>query len=121
MQYKPVQGAIEAGMFTVQGDMIDIHASTEKVIYRLIFNDNLLELIQVKDALTYKLLGTYDHITIWPATQFLQNMEDLPAILSSIKKEMEQRVKEFEDQGLLVEAQRLQKRVSYDMKMIEET
>ena len=78
--------------------MVDIHASTEKVVYRLIFNDTTLELIQVKDALTYKLLGTYEHITIWPATQFLQNMNDLKTTLANIRKEMEERVKEFTDQ-----------------------
>jgi excinuclease ABC subunit B len=78
--------------------MIDIHASTEKVIYRLIFNDTTLELIQVKDALTYKLLGTYDHITIWPATQFLQSTSDQTTTLKRIEKEMQDRVAWFDKQ-----------------------
>lgn len=43
-------------MFDVQGEMVDIYSSTEKVIYRLLFNDHTLEVIQVKDAVTYKLL-----------------------------------------------------------------
>lgn len=121
MQYKPVHGEIDAGMFLVQGEMIDIHSSTEKVIYRLIFNDRTLELIQVKDALTYKLKWTYDHITIWPATQFLQNTSDLKAVLARIEKEMLERVAYFDKLWLFAEAQRLKKRVSYDIKMIQET
>lgn len=121
MQYKPVLADIEAGMFLVQWEMIDIHASTEKVIYRLIFNDTTLELIQVKDALTYKLLGTYDHITIWPATQFLQSTSDQTTTLKRIEKEMQDRVAWFDKQWLYAEAQRLKKRVSYDIKMIQET
>ena len=121
MQYKPVTGAIEAWMFSIQWEMVDIHASTEKVVYRLIFNDTTLEMIQVKNALTYELLWTYDHITLWPATQFLQDTSDLKNIIAQIKQETTQRCKYFEDNNQLVEAQRLQKRVSYDMKMIEET
>ena len=121
MQYKPVHADIEAGMFLVQWEMIDIHASTEKVIYRLIFNDTTLELIQVKDALTYKLLGTYEHITIWPATQFLQSTTDLKTTLKRIENEMLERVAWFDKQWLYAEAQRLKKRVSYDIKMIQET
>lgn len=121
MQYKPVHGEIEQGMFSTQGDMLDIYPSTEKVMYRLFFNDSSLEMIQVKDSLTYKTIGTPSHITLRPATQFLQNMEDVTTILARIEKEMKERVAYFEKQGLLAEAQRLKKRVSYDIKMIQET
>jgi len=77
MQYKPAAGGLDTGMFDQHGETIDIHASTEKVIYRLIFNDKTLEMIQVKDALTYKLLDSLKNITIWPATQYLQDMKQL--------------------------------------------
>ena len=122
MQYKPVfWWTLEAGMFEIRGEMIDIYSSTEKVIYRLIFNDHTLELIQVKDSTTYKVIWTYDHITLRPATQFLQNMKGLKEIIAKIQKETEERVHYFEQQWLLEEASRLKKRVAYDMKMIEET
>lgn len=121
MQYKPVHTSIEQWMFDVQGEMIDIYSSTEKVLYRMIFNDTTLEYIQVKDALTYELMGNRDQITIRPATQFLQNMENLDQIIIEIEKEMKERAGRFEKHDFLVEAQRLRKRVSYDMKMIKET
>lgn len=101
--------------------MIDIYPSTEKVLWRLHFNDTLLEYIEKKDALTYAPLGTLDHLTIWPATQFLQDLQDLDKILTAIEQELKERVQWFTDKGMLVEAQRIQKRVSYDLKMIKET
>ncbi len=121
MQYKPSTGGLDAGMFDQQGENIDIHASTEKVIYRLIFNDKTLEMIQVKDALTYKLIESLQHITIWPATQYLQDMKQIADIVPQINAELKERVAYFTKRKLLTEAQRLEKRVSYDMKMIQET
>ncbi len=121
MQYKPAAGALETWMFDVKGETLDIHASTEKVIYRMIFNDKTLEMIQVKDALTYKLIETLEHITIWPATQYMQDLEELSTIIPQIQNELKIRVAELNKKWLLAEAQRLEKRVSYDIKMIQET
>jgi len=56
MQYKPVIQSIEPGMFDVKGEIVDIFASTEKIVYRLYFNEDLLEQIERKDADTYESL-----------------------------------------------------------------
>lgn len=90
-------------------------------MYRLFFNFNELEHIQKKNALTFAHEGEPQALTVRPATQFLQNMENLDDVINQIKKDMNLRVKEFEKKGLLVEAQRLKKRVSYDIRMIRET
>lgn len=121
IQYKPVHTTIEQGMFDVQGEIIDVYPSTDKVMYRLFFNDTTLEMIQVKDPTTYELKGQLDHITLWPATQYMQDMSGLQRTLGNIKKEMEDRAQWFEKHDFLVEAQRLRKRVTYDIKMIQET
>ncbi len=121
MQYKPVHTSVEQWMFDIQWETVDIYSSTEKVLFRLIFNDTTLELIQVKDALTYQTLSDREHIVIRPASQFLQNMDDVSEIIQAIYAEMEEKVAWFEKHNFLVEAQRLKKRVTYDMKMIKET
>ncbi|MDP2670070.1 MAG: hypothetical protein Q8O99_03655 [bacterium] len=121
MQYHPVHGTIEAGMFDIHGEMADIYASTDKILYRLHFNDEMLEHIEIRDPLTYQPKGNVDHITLWPATQYMQNLGNLDKILQAIEAEMKERVKRFTKHGQLVEAQRLQKRVMYDIKMIKET
>jgi len=100
---------------------LDIYSSVENVIYRLIFDENVLERIQLKDLLTWKDIGFVSHIRIWPATQFLQDMEGLDQILVEILQEMSDRVQELKSQGKELEAQRIQKRTEYDVKMIKET
>jgi excinuclease UvrABC helicase subunit UvrB len=96
MQYKPVHGKIEHGMFDMQGERIDIFSSTEKFVYRLHFNEELLELIELRDSLTYEFHSKVNKITVWPATQFLQDVTDLDHILVAMNEEKEERVKEFE-------------------------
>ncbi len=121
MQYKPVQSKIEQWMFDIQGEMIDIFVSTEQVVYRLVFNFNELEAIYVKNALTFESQGQLEKARVRPATQYLQNLDDLERILVAIEAEMNERVAYFESSWQLVEAQRLKKRVHYDVRMIKET
>ncbi len=121
MQYKPVQSKIEPGMFDIQWDKVDIYSSTEQFVYRLFFNYNELEYIQKKNALTYENQWDVMAVTIRPATQYLQNTEDMEKIITQVYSDLKGRLKEYEKQWLLVEAQRLKKRVHYDMRMIKET
>ena len=121
MQYKPIISKIEHGMFEFKGDILDIFSSTEKFVYRLHFNEEKLEIIELKDSTTFEAHGTKNKITIWPATQFLQDISDLDTILEQMDAEKELRVKEFEKQWMLVEAERIKKRVEYDIRMIKET
>jgi excinuclease ABC subunit B len=108
-------------MFEIRGEMIDIYSSTEKVVYRLHFSFQTLDHIEIKNAITFEHVRNVPALTVWPATQYLQDQSDLPNILSQIQQDMELRCKAFTDQGKLVEAERLRKRVSYDVKMIQET
>ena len=90
-------------------------------MYRLHFNEETLELIEMRDSLTYDHKGNLKKVTIWPATQFLQDVSDVDNILAMMEQEKEDRVKEFTAKGMLVEAERIQKRVEYDIRMIRET
>ena len=121
MQYKPILSKIEHGMFEFKGDVVDIFSSTEKFVYRLHFNEDNLELIELKDSVTFDHKENKHKVTIWPATQFLQDVSDLETILEQMNAEKDLRVKEFEQQGMLVEAERIKKRVEYDIRMIRET
>lgn len=121
MRYEPVKQSMEPGMFDIRGDMRDIYPSTEKVIYRLHFSDDVLEYIEKKDSLTFESLGAVDHVWIWPGSQYMQDLTDLENILISIEDEMNKRVKELLAQGKDLEANRLKKRTIYDIRMIKET
>ncbi|MFA7298392.1 MAG: DEAD/DEAH box helicase family protein [Candidatus Absconditabacterales bacterium] len=121
MQYKLILSKIEHGMFEFKGDILDIFASTEKFVYRLHFNEETLELIELKDSLTFEHKENKNKVILWPATQFLQDISDLDTIIEQMDAEKNLRVKEFEKQGMLVEAERIKKRVEYDIRMIRET
>lgn len=121
IQYKPVQSKIEHGMFDIQWERIDIFSSTEKDLYRLHFNEDTLEFIEVRDAITFEYKGKKEYIRIWPATQFLQNTSDLEKILQLMEEEKNIRVKEFQDAKMPIEAERIKKRVEYDIRMMRET
>ena len=121
MQYKPVQWKIEHGMFDVKWETIDIFSSTEKFLYRLHFNEDELELIELRDSFTYEYKWKVDKIVVRPASQFIQDLSDLENILKQMEVEKDNRVKEFEKKWMLVEAERIKKRVEYDIRMIRET
>ena len=121
MQYKPIQGKIEAGMFEIKGDILDIFSSTEKCLYRCFFDEETLERIEKRDSLSYELLEPVQKTMLWPATQYLQDVSDLEKILQQIDAEKELRVKEFEKMGMALEAERIKKKVEYDIRMIRET
>jgi excinuclease ABC subunit B len=96
MQYKPVHGKIEAGMFDLQGEVLDIYSSTEKSVYKCFFNEDFLERIEIRDSLTFELKQQTSQIILWPATQYLQDTSDIELILQQMNIEKELRVKEFE-------------------------
>ncbi|NOZ44122.1 MAG: DEAD/DEAH box helicase family protein [bacterium] len=75
MQYQPVQSKIEQGMFDRKGDHLDVFSSTEKHLYRLHFDDETLVMIELRDSVSYEHQENIKQITIWPATQFLQDMD----------------------------------------------
>jgi len=121
LQYEPVQWKLEQGMFDFKGEIIDIFSSIDRVAYRLIFDENELELIQVKDGLTFEDMGTANKVNVRPATQFMQDMEWLDDILKQIKKDLDERVKYFKDKWKELEAKRIKKRTMHDIRMIRET
>ena len=108
-------------MFDIQGERIDVFSSTEKDLFRLHFNEDILEFIELRDSVTFEYKGKKDHVTIWPANQFLQDTSDLETILLKMDQEKELRVKEFEKNKMFVEAERIKKRVEYDIRMMRET
>lgn len=121
MQYKPIHEKIEQGMFDLKGEILEIYSSTEKSVYKCYFNEDYLERIEIRDSLSFELKKQTSQILLRPATQYLQDVEDLEFVLQQMSAEKESRVKEFEKNWMLVEAERVKKRVEYDIRMIRET
>lgn len=72
------------------------------------------------DALTGEIIGDRDHVAIFPASHFVTRDEKMQIAIKNIEKELEEQLAKFEEQGKLLEAQRLEQRTNYDLEMMRE-
>lgn len=116
MQYERNDQNLEPGKFRGRGDTIDVFPAYDETILRFEFFGNELEKISEIDKVTNSKINSLDKISLYPAKQFAVPEEKQKAAISAIKEELEEREKELP----LLEAQRLRKRVKYDIEMMEE-
>jgi excinuclease ABC subunit B len=112
---------LSAGKFRVRGDTLEIHPSAQEIVVRVSFWGDELERITEVDPLTGEVLADRASVEIYPARYFVTSRQKLEAALHDIEDEMEERVKLFEQQDKLLEAQRLRQRTQYDLEMLSET
>ena len=121
MQYKRNDIEHARGTFRVRGDNIDIFPTyTKDEGIRLEFFDDELEKIKIFDAITGKTTYTKTVISINPATLFAVGNEKLEEAIRRIEEELETQIKYFNDKGLLLEKERIEKRTKYDIDMLKE-
>lgn len=107
--------------FRVKGDTLDIipASSNEKAI-KVEFFDDEIERIYEFDIISNKLINELKHTEIFPATHYAVNSEKLLNALKQIEDDRDREVKAFEENGKLLEAQRLKEKTSYDIEMMRE-
>ena len=109
------------GSFRVKGDTVEILPTYKKdQAIRIEFFDDEVERIRIFDIVTGEIIDDYTVITLFPATQFVTNKEKLEEGIGRIEQELEDRLKVFESEGKLVEAERLKQRTNYDIEMLRE-
>jgi len=120
IQYKRADVDFVRSTFRMRGDTIDIFPSTSsEVAVRVeMFGDTVDRICEI-DGTTSKVLNELKHTLIFPATQYVIS-GDKEAILKRILHDKAERVKYFEERGKLIEAQRIDERVNYDVEMIRE-
>jgi len=109
------------GKFRVRGDAVEIFPAYEEVATRIEFWGDEVERIVDVDPLTGEILLTRTSVEIYPAKHFVTSKDKLQSALKLIEDELQERVKELEDQGHLLEAQRLTQRTNFDLEMLRET
>jgi excinuclease ABC subunit B len=112
---------LSAGKFRVRGDTLEVHPSSQEIVVRISFWGDEVERITEVDPLTGEVLADRASVDIYPARYFVTSRAKLEAALRDIEVEMEERVKLFEQQDKLLEAQRLRQRTMYDLEMMSET
>ena len=111
----------QRGKFRVRGDVVEIFpASRDEHAFRVEFFGDEIERIREIEALTGHVLGEVEHLAIFPATHFVTNDEHMEESIAKIEAELEAQLKHFNEEGKLLEAQRLEQRTNYDIEMLRE-
>ena len=109
------------GTFRVRGDVVEIYpVGGERNAIRVEFFGDEIDRIREIDTVTGAATGERNHVTIFPASHFVTGEERLKIAMKNIKEEMEIQVAHFQEQGKLIEAQRIEQRTRYDLEMLAE-
>jgi excinuclease ABC subunit B len=120
MQYQRNDYDFSRGNFRVKGDTIEIIPVYDELAIRLeLFGDEIENIYQLH-PLTGEIVRAMDTISVYPASYYVTSQERMGEALEAIEEEMVARVKEFEIQGKLLEAQRIKMRTTFDLEMIRE-
>ncbi|MBN8210013.1 excinuclease ABC subunit UvrB [Bacillus sp. NTK071] len=109
------------GTFRVRGDVVEIFpASRDENCIRVEFFGDEIDRITEVNSLTGEILGEREHVAIFPASHFVTREEKLKIAIKRIEAELEERLKALNNDGKLLEAQRLEQRTRYDVEMMAE-
>ena len=121
IQYERNDLSFARGKYRVRGEVLEIFPAYEDFAVRVeFFGDEVDRIVRI-DPLTGEILAVMDSVDIYPARHFVTPAEKLERALVTIREELEERVKFLEQQGRLLEAQRLRQRTEFDLEMLQET
>ncbi len=120
VQYKRNDLVLERSTFRAKGDVVEIMPAYEKIISRIYFFGDEIEKIVRIDNVTGEVLETPNSVVIYPAVHYLSYDENQEETISLIREELQHRLVELRNENKLIEAQRLEQRVKYDIEMIKE-
>lgn len=121
IQYERNDIAFERNRFRVRGDVVEIWpAYAENMAFRVeFFGDEIDRLCEI-NPLTGAATRDVQHVAIYPASHYVTTKEKMARAVEKLERELDERVKWFEDNGKLVEAQRIAQRTRYDIEMMQE-
>ena len=109
------------GTFRVRGDILELFPASddEKAIRIEFFGDEIDRIVEI-DYITGKILGTRNHIAVFPASHYVTTPEKVAHAVEAIENELAERVQYFKDNDKLLEAQRIEQRTKYDIEILNE-
>ena len=119
IQYDRNDYDLTRGTFRVRGDALDIFPPYADNPIRVEFWGDEIETIAEIDIVTGEELNTYEALPVWPASHYVTARPKIDHALKTIQEELRDRLQQFNKEGKLLEAQRLEMRVSYDLEMLE--
>ncbi len=111
----------DRGTFRVRGDVIDIYpAHMRNMAVRIELFDDEVDRIVLFDPLTNRVIEEKSSIIIFPANLYITSKQKKERAIRSIREELKERIEYFKERGKLLEAQRIEERVNFDIEMIEQ-
>ena len=121
IQYERKDIDFQRSSFRVRGDVVEVFpSSNSEIVLRVEFFGDEIDRICETDFVTGKIISELKHAVIFPASHYAVSSGTMGKALVQIEKDMEDEVKDLEDAGKLLEAQRLKQRTSYDLEMMSE-
>ena len=120
VQYERNDVSMTRGTFRAKGDTVDIIPTYEELAVRIEFFGDEVDALYYIHALTGDVVRRVDEVRIFPATHSVAGPERMAKAIASIEEELEDRLAELENQGKLLEAQRLRMRTTYDIEMMQQ-
>ncbi len=120
LQYDRNDMTLGRGNFRVRGDTIEVQPAYDETVTRIEMFGDTVERITIVDALTGETVNDMSEVLIFPATHYVAGDEHMRKAVVGIEHELQVRLKQFETEGKLLEAQRLRMRTQYDLEMIAE-
>ncbi|MFH1252971.1 MAG: excinuclease ABC subunit UvrB [Candidatus Uhrbacteria bacterium] len=120
LQFERTNSDLTRGSFRARGEVVEIMPTNEEKIFRLIFSGENISGIELLDHVTRKLLEKITEAWIFPAKHYVISPAEKERALSNIRRELDERLKELETEGKLLEIDRLSRRTRYDLEMIQE-
>lgn len=121
VQYERNDVSLVRGTYSVKGEVMEIFPSGElDIFYRLEFDHARLDRIKRVQYLTRDVLDAdVERLSLFPAKHYVAPEENMPDIIEQIRKDLAERITVFKKENKLIEAQRIEERVNFDLEMIE--
>ena len=118
IQFERSNGEVKRGQFRVRGDVFEIRPKSENVVYRLELKDQKIVDLTIMDNVTKNIIGNLNEMVIFPPKHFVSTQPQIEQAIKNILAELKDRLAYFHKEGLLLEAERLERRTKYDMEML---
>lgn len=120
MYFERTTGDLTPGSFRALGSVVEIMPAGERVVYRIDLAGGKVANIEVMDHITRAITEELDETFIFPAKQYVTPQDVVEAAVADIEHELKEQLKVFEEQGKILEAERLKRRTRQDLAMIRE-
>ena len=121
MHFERTSGSLKRGTFRVRGDVFEIMPASEEIVYRIELKNQLVSSIAIQDVFNKEDRNFLPNkeIIIFPPKHFISTEPERERAAKDIKTELRERLSYFNKTGLLLEAERLERRTKYDLEMIK--